>query len=490
MKDFIHFLKEKQQRRELGIFAGLFLIIGILLHILYPYPFSFPDSGAYLIGASQNVFNIYRPQGYSRYLKFLHALSEDISFTYYFTYFVTALSILALLFSVKYLLHIRNKLLFYGLGFLSILSPRILFSCNFLMSDGLFNLLTILFLTTALWLLFSGNRLLIIAHLLIFAALYQVRYSGMFYLPISMLVLVLSPAAGSKARKFILAVLPILCFFILYSINKSEYHKQTGTDISSGFSGWQLLNNASVLFPEAKEIPASRFRDQNLKALHTFMQSCPDSLFSDKHTMTTNYMWSKELPQKQFLSLYLQYSKQYYQPGWVYVGSLYQEYAKMLILQRPWEYFGKFILPSFWSTFKFHPIIEEATPLKLDQYAAEYYHMTTQPYTQEHRVFTSLNSVRKGVNYVYWIFLFIVTLYYFIFCIRKKYFTDKIWQGGFLFIAFILIYIGISCIASPNTTWRYSLPVFIPSLIFMAHTINQIIDNGKIKSKLLFPRKK
>lgn len=490
MKDFIYFLRAKEQRRELALFSGLFLILGVTMHLLYPYPFSFSDSGSYLLGASRDFYNAYRPQGYSQYLQLLHSFSTHLSFVYFATFFLTAAASLFLLFTAKYLFNLRNKILFYTLSLFAILNPCILFSCNFLMSDGLFNLLTILFVTTALWLIFSENKLLIIIHLGIFILLYKVRYSGMFYLPVTVFAFILSSATRTKVQKIILILLPFLCFAFLYTSQKREYHRQTGVNISSAFSGWQLLNNASVLFPEAKEIPVNDFDSPNLKVLHAFMQNFPDSLYSPEHAMKTNYMWWKELPGKQFLFYYLQQSKQDYQSGWVYMGSLYQEYAKTLILHYPWQYFRKFIVPSFLGMFKFQPFIEESAPLSLDQYAAEYYGLNTTPYPQEHQIFQSLNPVRKVFNVIYWLLLFSATLYFFICLFRKKYFRERKWQAALLLIAFILIYIGISCLASPNTTWRYTMPIFIPSLIFIACMANQMIENGKIHGKLLFPHKK
>lgn len=480
---FFRFLREKEQRRELCILAGLFLLSGILLHVLYPYPFVFSDSGAYLLGASQDYFNIYRPSGYSRYLQLLHGISPKIGFVFFTTYALTSIGILLLLFSVKYLFGIRNKAIFYPLCLLAWLSPRIFFSCNFLMSDGLFHFLTVYFLLTALWLVFSKNKLFIPLHLLTFMLLYQVRYSGMFYLPVSILALALSPAFLQRSQRMLFACLPLLLFYTQHTHNKSEYRKHTGFDISSGFSGWQLINNAAVLFPEAKQLPATAFDTPNQKTLHAFLQNMPDSLFSPQHSMSTSYMWSKELPFKLFLNYILQTTRTDYQSAWVYAGSLYQEYASRLIREYPWQYFTKFIVPSFASTFKFQPIYEENAPFALDAYSAPYYHLGTTPLEHRHRIFQALNPVRKVFNALYWTALCATILYYLAFGIRKRYFKIPSWQAHFLVTVFILVYTGVSCLASPNTTWRYSMPIFIPSLIFMACIANSFIERRKIHGK-------
>ncbi len=275
MKDinFFAFVKKREQRRELYTLGGILLFMGIALQWAYPYPFNMSDSGAYLLGAAIDYFNIYRPQGYSNYLQFLHSINTSITFVFWATYVLTGISTLLLLFSAKYLLNL-SKWSFRTICLLSIVSPSMLFSSNFLMSDGLFNLLTMLWLTTGMWLIKSRKRWLLVAHIACFVCLYQVRYSGMFYLPISMLILALSSNIWQN-RKIQVAVvcLPLICFVALYGYNKRQYHKHTGVNVTTGFSGWQLLNNAAVLFPEAKAIPVSTFKEPNIKTLHTFMQA-------------------------------------------------------------------------------------------------------------------------------------------------------------------------------------------------------------------------
>ena len=471
MKDihFFAFIKKREQRQELYTLGGILLFMGIALQWAYPYPFNFSDSGAYLLGAAINYFNIYRPQGYSHYLRFLHSINGHITFVFWATYVLTAISTLLLLFSAKYLLNLQ-KWVFRTICLLSIASPCMLFSCNFLMSDGLFNLLTMLWLTTGMWLIKSPKRWLLVAHIACFMCLYQVRYSGMFYLPISMLILALASKMWQN-RKIRIAVvcLPLACFVVLYGYNKSQYHKHTGVNVTSGFSGWQLLNNAAVLFPEAKSIPASTFKGHNTRALHSFMQHVQDSMFKQEYSMKTGYMWKKELPMKQFLAYYITETKHNYEPSWAYVGSLYGEYAKELIKQEPWRYFKEFIIPSFLSTFKFHEITEEQYPFRLDKHAGPYYKLDSQEHIHKHRFFERLNPARKVFNAVYWILLLAAMAYYFSTKFRKRHFGEITWQVHFLTIAFIIVYIGVSALAAPNTTWRYSIPFFVPSLIFIGY---------------------
>lgn len=477
---FIAFLKKREQRRELYVLGSLFLLMGIALQWAYPYPFVMSDSGAYLLGAAMDYFNVYRPQGYSHYLQFLHGVNGHVTFVFWATYVLTAASMLWFLFSAKYLLGLRGWV-FRTVCALAVVSPSMLFSSKFLMSDGLFHLLTLLWLTTGMWLIRSRRYGWVVAHVACFIGLYQVRYSGMFYVPISVLALLLSPGVRRHKRAVRIATvcLPLVCFVVLYGYNKRQYYRHTGVNVSSGFSGWQLLNNAAVLFPEAKSVPASVFKEPNLKVLHAYMQNVPDSVFQSRHSMGTGYMWNNQLPLKQFLRYYITSTKNKYEASWAYVGSLYGEYAKALIREMPWAYCSKFILPSFLSTFQYRPIVEEEHPFGLDKYAAPYYKSDLQQHAHRYRFFRRLDPVRRVFNAVYWVTLAGLMVYYFAARFRKRHFQETEWQVHFLMIAFIIVYVGASVLASPNTTWRYSMPIFVPSLVFIGYLIQHFLTSAR-----------
>ena len=146
---FIDFMKKKPQRVELGIWAAVLLALGVALHLLYPTPFVFPDSGSYVNSAASGTFNVYRPMGYSQYLGLLPGISPSLTFVFVFSYAIHALSTLWLLFSAKYLLEIRDRRIFGIFCLFAVAAPRLLFCTNFLMSDSLFHTLTVLFVTTA-----------------------------------------------------------------------------------------------------------------------------------------------------------------------------------------------------------------------------------------------------------------------------------------------------------------------------------------------------
>ena len=488
-RSFSRFLSGKSQRRELAIIAAAFIGVGMLLHILFPYPFSFPDSGAYLLGASQNSFNIYRPMGYSHYLQFVHAISSSIHTVFWFTYLLHMLSALFLIYSIKYLWDLRNKVLFYGLCFFAVAAPRFLFASNFIMSDSLFSSLTVLFLTFSIWLLYERKWYVIVILLALFMGLYRVRYSGMFYIFIPLYTLYMAYAKAPLAKRLLMLALPLVCFFIVFQQSKKEYYQQTGVNISSGFSGWQLINNASVLFPQAKGMSMTTFKDPVLKALHGFMQSVPDSIFNSRHTFATNYMWNKELPYKQFMFYYMDQTRQNYSLSWILCGDLYGQYAKALIAHYPWQFTRDFLLPSFLSNFNYYDINEYKAPFKNEPLWKDYYQLTIDQYAHTNTLFAQLNPLRHVMHYIYWT-ISILAFCYFLLRIRKTSWSRREWQTVFVLWLFIVTYVGASAVASPNTTWRYTMPIYLPSLVFIVYNLNEFMQKRKIGGKLLFQRKK
>lgn len=111
-------------------------------------------------------------------------------------------------------------------------------------------------------------------------------------------------------------------------VAKRTYMQQTGVDTFSAFSGWQLLNNASVLIPEAnRELTPESFASQDLQTLHAFMRTCPDSVFSERNMLETFCMWDNKLPYKYFLFHVVKTTGRPYANAWVALGVLYGEYA-------------------------------------------------------------------------------------------------------------------------------------------------------------------
>lgn len=461
-----------RQRNELIIMALAFAMIGIVFYALYPFPFTFPDSGAYVLSAKEGVFNVYRPMGYSSYISFVHNFGAGTATLFAVSYALSALAMLFMLFSAKYLLDIRRGWVFAAMCAVAILSSRIIFSTNFIMSDGLFNTLTMLFLATAMWVVFTRNLWIVAAHLLIFVLLFKVRYSGMFYVPVSMAAIFFSYRGKPLVGRLAVILVPVVVFGALYFSTKKEYVTQTHVDTFSAFSGWQLINNASVLLPEAREIRPALL-DRDLRLLHSFIRECPDSLFSAHYAMTTDYMWNNRLPYKQFMFYYNHTRQIPYQQGWVEVGEMYGRYARALIAHYPVRYVARFVIPSLAGNFPCGYMHEENIVFKNEPIYRDYFGIDVETFKHERRIFERLYPVRQAMNWIYWIALGASAVYFCATKLRRGLPCAKERTAAAILLGFLLIYLGTSALASPNTTWRYTMPMFVPSVVFIFYCVSE-----------------
>lgn len=470
-RNFLRYMSEKEQKWEFCVLSGIICILGSIFYYLYPFPFVFPDSGAYIAAANDNIQNVYRPMGYSNYLQILHSINGHISFVFIASYALNSIASLFLLYSFKYLSNIRNRYLFYILCACVFLSPTILFSTNFIMSDGIFNTLTIVFIATALWLIYTSNIWIILLHLCCLALLYKTRYTGMFYVPISMIALFISAQRNRMIWRLALSCVPVILSLFLQSSAKHEYKRISGVNMASGFEGWQLMNNASVLIPKAKSLPETKFDTQLEQVYHQFLKTCPDSLFTTQKALTTGLMWDKASPFKKFMIYYGRTTRHKYETAWAETGALYSKYARQLIFTFPLSFLTEYAIPSFLSFFEFRKITEDQIEFKNQRYFHQYYGIETDSYKHKHSFFSDLNPVRHIFHYIYWFLLGGSIIYYF-FTFQKYRFKEKDRQAAGILLAFITIYIIVSALASPNTTWRYAMPIYIPSVLFMAYMWN------------------
>lgn len=477
MRDFLVFLSDRKIKHQLLCYGGAAIAVYIIFVILYPLPFVFPDSGSYMLSAyDPDQFNIYRPMGYSGYISFLHGIWGSMGFLTAVTYFLHIISALFLLFSARYLLKLKGGLGFVMLSVCALFAPTLLFATNFIMSDSLFTSLTMLFLATALWIVFSRNWVVIVVHLLIFWGLYSVRFSGMFYVPISIIAMLFSPLGRNVYIRASLALAPMVLFVALFYSTKSEYKQQTGFDTFSGFNGWQLLNNASVLIPKAASVSPEKFSNQDdIRFMHSFFATYPDSMYAENFMLSTSQMWTKTLPPRQFTAVMMENSKgASYSQAWIYSGVMFQKYATELIKNDFSGYLTKYILPSALSIFKPQSIGEQSNVFKNEPMYANYYGVNFEQYTHQNQgLWSFFNTIRWWLNPIYWVLALGGILYFLVFDLKSIF--KKPQSSALLIIAtFVVIYICSSIVASPCTSWRYALPIFTPSLLLALYAAQSI----------------
>lgn len=461
---------------ELGFLIILFLILGVFIHSKYPLPFIFADTNTYVFAAYTDSFSIYRPMGFSHYLQLLHSIVPTLGFYFIATYILYVLSSLILLFSAKYILQIKNEIIFIIMSLCAILSPRLLFSCNFVMSDGIFAIMAVIYMTLNMWLVKNKKWWWLIISFVILWWMCKTRYSGLFFIPISIFTIFFAYKNSKiKVLPYTLSILPLLFALLFYVNTKNEYYKETHIDTFSGFAGWQKINNVSVLFPEAKELKPSDFKNNHTRRFHRYMQSVPDENFKKELTFGTGYMWNNNLQYKQYLFESMDQTGNHYGEQWIRCGVLFAEYSDQVIGKYPFKYFTKFILPSVWSNTYFYPFTKEYTPLKNEKMYQEYYGVEGDGYDQGIELFTATDPFRKVSQNVYWIAAVIAAIF---FCttIRRNRFNDASFTCAFMLLLSFVTIIGAQAISSPNSTWRYTMQFYQTSIVFMFLCLDWLVQ--------------
>ncbi|MDR2844437.1 MAG: hypothetical protein LBV57_07315, partial [Candidatus Symbiothrix sp.] len=222
------------------------------------------------------------------------------------------------------------------------------------------------------------------------------------------------------------------------------------------------------ILPDARDLHLQTIKGKKERELHQFLMQFPDSVYSIESMLGTSPMWDKSLPLKQYLFYRIQQQNSSYPLCFAKVGVTFESYAKQIALRYPFQYVKRYIVPSFCSVFlyQYQDITDWNNPFQSEKFTEDYFEIT--PVTHEHpaTIFPFVNSLRHVFHSVYWIAGVLCTLF-FAFNI-KKYSKER--EKFFLLltlIGFIVIYIGGSVVASPNTTWRYSMPFYAPSLAFM-----------------------
>ena len=150
--------------------------------------------------------------------------------------------------------------------------------------------------------------------------------------------------------------------------------------------------------------------------------------------------------------------------------------ARELIRHYPMLYVERFLWPSVASLFRPMDITEERFALENEPMYRDYYGLTAERYEHAHRVFAALNPVRRAMHYVYWSALGLSLACLAIAWKSLGRADRKRRQLLLMLAAFVVVYLGASALASPNTAWRYTMPVFLPSLALTASLADYFLD--------------
>jgi len=230
------------------------------------------------------------------------------------------------------------------------INPLFLFMGNLVSSDAFFLAISLLWVTTLLWIIERPSLRLIFWHTIIIYIAFTVRYNALIYLFISCIVFLISPQ--SIPRKLLGMGSATLCIglFILHTGN--QYKALTGTWQYSPFAGWQMANNAMYAYryvdsSQRKPVPAKfQALDNNIRK---YFDSTRDTKKypSEEVMASTYYMWSPGMPLMNYKSIsFLKDSNSSDLRKWALLGPLYKAYGLQIISKYPYYFIRYFIWPN------------------------------------------------------------------------------------------------------------------------------------------------
>ncbi len=461
-KNFLSFLLENPQKKQLIILSAAYLLISIIISKLYPYPFTTADTGNYVFCAQNNTYGGYRPMGYSSFIRFFHNLSGSVHFVFIWQSILNYFAAITLLFTIQYFFKLKNAV-FYLIAFVIILHPDILHNTNTLLSDSLFNSLTLIWITTGIWMIMRQSLIATVVHLIVLYFVINVRYIGLFYPVMTAFIFILD----YKKWKFLSAI-ALVPLIILFSTMQSVKHKTSelfGVDTFSGFSGWAAANNAVAIIPHI-DLDANQIPDKKIAALHKLVTSFDDTCYSWYHIKDTDFMWDKLFPGKALMNYNLQQMRVPYVNGWIYTGTEWKEYGTYLRNKYPLQFFRYFMVPNMGGVFQVFPYGAENTYVP-DNTSKVYFNVPVEKYENKYELFNGVYYYRVILYYIMLI-AFIALLIFSI--VKRKTIFNTEQSGKFvLFTAgFIVLYIAMSIFSHPIQNYRYLIPVYPVVIILIA----------------------
>jgi hypothetical protein len=338
------------ENKRLFLFAGIAIAISFVwLKIIYPFPnFMPPDSNSYIEAADKNqLINVWAI-GYSKFLRLVSSFSSSHFVLVMIQYLLLIMSVLYLLFSIRYLLS-PSLWTFRLLFALSVINPLLPHISNFVSTDALFTMLSLVWFTQLLWIIRKPTTSLIICHAFILLVAFMVRFNALYYPFISVLVLILTKLPLKVKLVSIALIISPVCIFI--GRTQYEYFKKTKTIQYSAFGGWQIAANAlygyANLNPDPVDSVPSEYRKLHL-IVNNHMDSLRHLMVRPDKEVAVYYLWDFKSP----LRVYMNEKKSRKDTAtdffirWASMAPLYSSYGKYLIKNHPTAFLKHYVWPN------------------------------------------------------------------------------------------------------------------------------------------------
>lgn len=455
---FFAFLRQPEQKRNMLFLLVLYLVAFIFIAYTYPSPYTNADTGSYLACSVTGNIDGYRPIGYSWFLGAFRAISPTTFFAFFAQFWLNALANTFFLFTIQYFFRPMASYLFWAATVFTVLSPTILFLSNALLSDSIFNTLSIAWLASGIWLWRRFSIPMLLLHLLVLYLAVNVRYAGLFYPALSALILFFQ--IGSK--RYYLPILPLLLGVYIYASTKAEMKQRFGTDTFSAFSGWAQANNATAVIPYTNLQPEDISNEQS-RIIHQFVIAEATEKYNTQNVMGTMFIWGKERAGKQALFAHLKKNPGMdYTRAWVRMGTWMGNYATTLRQRYPMQYVQHFILPNLANVFIPRFDFLQYKNIETTDEAIQSLYGDKSFTARYDWIATYIATLCRPANIVLWLLTLTAIG---ILSLRRKqqHLTTEQYQIAAALALFISAYIGFSIVAHPFYL-RYAIPLHAPQI--------------------------
>jgi hypothetical protein len=306
----------------------------------YPMADFFTDSYSYIATAAQQDPIGYRPVGYSIFLRLVHAICVSDTFLVTLQYVLVQAATLGLLFTLVRRCPLPARAAGVMLAFV-LLNPTIPYLCNYVSSDALFVALSLIWITGLIGMSRAPAWWRLGLQIALLFVIFNLRYIAMFYPAVASLSFLLLRKKASAVFKLVGIACSLGVIVVCMNVIKRITYRETGANIFSAFSAWQIANNALHLYPflpvDTAGFPSPECERVAADVRAYFVKAGP-SLLKRGPVSTTEYMWERSSPLHIYMdSLQTAQHTDYFR-AWNRVGPVFTQYGYFLIRKHPLAY--------------------------------------------------------------------------------------------------------------------------------------------------------
>ncbi|HVI47822.1 MAG TPA: hypothetical protein VM802_23335 [Chitinophaga sp.] len=477
----------RSKRNRTVIISGIAAAVCcfIIFKLLYPFPSFYADSYFYILAAKNNVPVDMWPVGYSKVLILIHAISAADNFLISIQYLSLVISTWYLVLTVLWIYRPARwaSAIFFAW---CVINPLYLYIGNIVSSDALFIACSIWWLALLIRVLYQAKPVHIFMLSFITAIAFILRYNALYYPVVAVLAVLLAKVPRGIKCIGILGVFLFSGAFIQYT--RKMNGQVAGVEQFSGFSSWQLANNALYMYPyvhPSKETSP----DPEIRKIDGMVRAFFDTLPPGMHIGPQDGAWFM-LDQRGPLKAYMfnRWVSAADKPlVWIYnvtsvpIGA----YGKRLISRYPLAYARYFLLPN--AAVYLMPPLEQ-----LEQYnqgiaevhesALQWFHYKTA------QVYGWNDDAQAGLMLACQLLFVLVNIMFFtglpvLFYFYRYWKTDNIYKRPVILMVVLFVLNTVFSIMASPSVFRYQVFQLLLGLILLVLLTEIILGIGKKADK-------